>query len=865
MKGDLKTDSQLKFLRMPDQVFKVSYSKDHISKKYKTYHEGIITSDKGTVSLFDQGDANILFKSFTGRKYSVGETILLRNFHVEVQELIENELFVSGKVFAESFSFQTDLAKKTSSNSFKPSTNNSISLPPPPSAVKKFQPLQLKPPLVDRASVNAHAPSKDAIIKPVVTTTPKLGILPLGISSSSFVLEPGVKSSSDNLNSVTPRPVQIDSFLNSKLRPFQRDGVKFLYDCIKGQDFSSPSSTTPITGYGAILVDEMGLGKTLQTITLLYSLISLPSSHKSKVHKAIIVCPSTLVENWKKEIKKWLGDVRLKPLVVSTYGKLVLEGLQTFLHGNVNPVLIISYEMLRKYIDQFSNCKSVNLLICDEAHRLKSISQDNKTINALSMLTKKRILLTGTPIQNNLLELFGICSFANPGVLGSLQEFKKHYETGIKQSCELAFDKDDVNNESASELRSILSKFVLRRSSSTIEKYLPLKIDVQVFLELSELQKRLYSKVISYYNNDPSLSLNLIHLLRQICTHPDLVYLNLIDENGEKDSTTVISKKRPLKRDEESEDGEDTLDDDDGENLDTSLLSSKHILDDLRAIFPSDYMLGNPSSSSKLQFVHTLIQSIQESNKKTPSSIEKVVIVSNYTKTLDLVEKSLSQLSVSCLRLDGQVPGKKRIELVNEFNTFSNSNVLVFLLSSSAGGAGVNLIGGNHLVMLDSNWNPAIDFQAKARIWRMGQLKPCSIYSLISSYSLEEKVLQRHLMKMNLAEKLNLDTIANGNERIGNQPSSSSRFSVEELKALFRLDPSSFSGTGCDTRTALELNSTLRWPAFSLSHVSSLSSFPHIVNATSSLGSRVTYMKWELFNMNPVSEKQTITPTDSCR
>ncbi|XP_057818715.2 uncharacterized protein LOC131031584 [Cryptomeria japonica] len=222
-------------------------------------------------------------------------------------------------------------------------------------------------------------------------------------------------------------PIFIDPYLNTKLRPHQREGVKFLFECVMGlrsQDFQ-----------GCLLADEMGLGKTLQVITLIWTLFQQVSKVRLEFKRALVVCPLSLVQNWGNEVRKWLGVERLKAMVVHG-GSSSIDAKQQFIDfktGNVNPLLITSYELLRKYFDIIGSLK-LGLLVCDEAHRLKNCV-GNKTIDALAALQcPRRVLLTGTPVQNNLNEFYAMMEFANPNLLGPLSTFKRLYTEPIERS-----------------------------------------------------------------------------------------------------------------------------------------------------------------------------------------------------------------------------------------------------------------------------------------------------------------------------------------------------------------------------------------------------------------------------------------------
>uniref|UniRef100_A0A2C9VJK6 Helicase ATP-binding domain-containing protein n=1 Tax=Manihot esculenta TaxID=3983 RepID=A0A2C9VJK6_MANES len=219
-------------------------------------------------------------------------------------------------------------------------------------------------------------------------------------------------------------PIVVDPLLVQFLRPHQREGVQFMFECVSGLHSAANIN-------GCILADDMGLGKTLQSITLLYTLLGQGFDGKPMVKKAIIVTPTSLVSNWEAEIKKWVGErVKLIALCENSRDDVV-SGLDSFTGPRSTlQVLIVSYETFRMHSSKFSHSESCDLLICDEAHRLKNDQTlTNRALAALSC--KRRILLSGTPMQNDLEEFFAMVNFTNPGILGDAMYFRRHYEVSF--------------------------------------------------------------------------------------------------------------------------------------------------------------------------------------------------------------------------------------------------------------------------------------------------------------------------------------------------------------------------------------------------------------------------------------------------
>ncbi|VDN05600.1 unnamed protein product [Thelazia callipaeda] len=532
--------------------------------------------------------------------------------------------------------------------------------------------------------------------------------------------------------------VVVDPMLSSILRPHQREGVKFMYDCVTGARI--PSS------HGCIMADEMGLGKTLQCITLMWTLLRQGPDAKPTLSKAVIVCPSSLVKNWDKEIRKWLGG-RVNALAIDSGKKDEIDKTLGFLMRErfifqigvrcPTPVLIISYETFRLHVTVLLQ-KEIGLVICDEGHRLKN--SDNQTYQALSSLKcKRRVLISGTPIQNDLLEYYSLVNFVNPGLLGTASEFKRRFENVILRgrdanATELQREKGDA---ALAEMSSVVSKCIIRRTSALLTKYLPIKYELIVCCKLTGLQEKLYKQLIGTLSGNTkqkviegdkmtSTALSFITNLKKLCNHPQLIF------------------DKCQKREEGFE--------------------------DCLRLFPNDFGgKFEPALSGKMKVLDYLLAATRATTS------DKFVLVSNYTQTIDAFVELCQLRRYPYVRLDGSCSIKQRAKIVEQFNS-PESPEYVFLLSSKAGGCGLNLIGANRLVMFDPDWNPANDDQAMARVWRDGQKKNCFIYRLLATGSIEEKMFQRQAHKKALSSCV-VDEVSNV----------ARHFSKDQLRHLFNL------------------------------------------------------------------------------
>ncbi|KAA1471088.1 DNA repair protein, SNF2 family [Dentipellis sp. KUC8613] len=534
-------------------------------------------------------------------------------------------------------------------------------------------------------------------------------------------------------------PVVIDPRLSKVLRPHQVEGVKFLYKCTTGMVVENQ--------YGCIMADEMGLGKTLQCIALLWTLVKQsPHANKPTIDKCIIACPSSLVRNWANELVKWLGKDTIAALAVDGKGTKaeLLEKVARWVAASgrnvTQPVMIVSYETLRTLTTYLANCR-IGLLLCDEGHRLKN--SESLTFQALDSLdVKRRVILSGTPIQNDLSEYFSLLNFANPNFLGSKGDFRKNFENAIIRGRD-ADATDLVKAESEKKLKelgNLASKFIIRRTNDLLSKYLPVKYEQVVFCGLSDFQLALYRLFISspeikaLLRGAESQPLKAINILKKLCNHPELLDLprdlrgsdNLIPEGFCGAGADSNARNRG------------------GKSL------------DVHCEWSGKFLVLE-------RFLHRI---------RTETN-DKIVLISNYTQTLDIFERLLRSKKYGYFRLDGTMTINKRQKLVDQFNN-PEGKEFVFLLSSKAGGCGINLIGANRLILFDPDWNPAADQQALARVWRDGQKKECFVYRFISTGTIEEKIFQRQANKQALSSAV-----------VDEKEDTERHFSLDSLRQLF--------------------------------------------------------------------------------
>ncbi|XP_073258771.1 DNA repair and recombination protein RAD54B-like [Porites lutea] len=694
--------------------FNVVWGKMSKKKHKKWEGDGILITKGRTASLKDLEGKEIAkssgYKSSELEALQEGNTLCIGGKEMEVMGSIQAEDYLSGKCFQQSVQPSPSIPKPPSR---LPSKQKGL---PKPFVCNMKNGVVMETKKISTSRHDVNAPG--ALVMPRPSATHQLEINQEGLDIVDVVVDP---------------------YLSQHLRPHQREGVVFLYECVMGlRNFN---------GNGAILADDMGLGKTLQCISLLWTLYKQGMyGGQPTLKRTLIVTPGSLVKNWSCEFRKWLGNDRLKVYTV-TSEKRVKE----FINSPIYPVMIISYEMFLRSVEEIRSIK-FGLVICDEAHRLK-----NTTIKTATMIsglkTKRRILLTGTPIQNDLKEFHSLIDLCNPGILGTQSSFRRLYEEPIVrgQQPDATSEEQLLGQTRAAELNRLTSMFFLRRTSEVNSRYLPPKVESVVFCRPSLLQLSLYrhlltSRVVrsclTSYSSEGSRHLLCIGALKKLCNDPSLIYSDCQEAN-EVSNSWDIEEEASLY-----------------EGLDRS--------------FPADYNPGTFTTdhSGKLQVLAHLLAHMHRSG-------DRVVLVSNYTQTLDLLQRLCEQRGYEFLRLDGKTPTSKRQSLVDRFND-KHCKIFVFLLSSKAGGVGLNLIGASKLILFDIDWNPANDIQAMARVWRDGQKKTVYIYRLLTTGTIEEKIYQRQTAKQGLS-----GTVADAKETVKVE------FSRNELKDLFTLHENS--------------------------------------------------------------------------
>ena len=432
-----------------------------------------------------------------------------------------------------------------------------------------------------------------------------------------------------------------NQLINCQLRDYQEYGINFILTMFNKK-------------YNCILADEMGLGKTIQALAVVNYFVK-------KDFKILIVTPTSLILNWDEEIKKFLNGIEPAILIGNkNERKKIFNELK-------HNIYITSYELLKRDINLYEE-EQFDLFILDEAQYIKNHQTQN--YNVVSKIkAKHKLVLTGTPIENSVMDLWSLMNFIFPGYLGTNKTFIKKFKKDIQSN----------DQRKIKLFRNITSSFILRRLKSDVLE-LPDKNEKYIFIDMNEKQKKLYKKYEDYVNKKISNEdlnkieiLSMIMRLRQIANDPRLIKEEIMGE--------------------------------------------------------------------KVNKISELLLNIEG----------KVLIFSQFTTMLDLIQEELNKQKIENLILTGKTSKVERKKLVEKF---SENDIKVFLISLKAGGTGLNLVSANNVIIVDPWWNLSVQNQATDRVHRIGQTKEVNIIKLITKNSIEEKIVDIQNQKNELSNAL---------------------------------------------------------------------------------------------------------------
>ncbi|EEF44408.1 switch 2 [Ricinus communis] len=547
--------------------------------------------------------------------------------------------------------------------------------------------------------------------------------------------------------------VQVPASINCRLLEHQREGVKFLYKLYRNN-------------HGGVLGDDMGLGKTIQTIAFLAAVYGkdgestdstmLRDNQVRKQGPVLIVCPTSVIQNWEIELSRWAT------FNVSLYHGANRDLIREKLDAGGVEILITSFDTYRIHGNILSEFKW-EIVIVDEAHRLKN--EKSKLYEAcLEIKTQKRIGLTGTIMQNKIMELFNLFDWVAPGSLGTREHFREFYDEPLKHGQRATAPERFVRvaDERKGHLVAVLGKYMLRRTKEETIGHLMLgKEDNVVFCAMSELQKRVYKRMLQIpdiqclINKDLPCSCG--SPLRQVecCKRivPDgIIWPYLHRDNPEGCDSCPFCLVLPclVKLQQISNHLElikpNPRDEPDKQRKDAEFAS---------AVFGPDIDLvgGNAQTESFMGLSDVKhcgkMRALEKLMCSWASRGDKLLLFSYSVRMLDILEKFVIRKGYSFSRLDGSTPTNLRQSMVDDFN--SSPSKQVFLISTRAGGLGLNLVSANRVVIFDPNWNPAYDLQAQDRSFRFGQKRHVVVFRLLAAGSFEELVYSRQVYKQQLS------------------------------------------------------------------------------------------------------------------
>ncbi|XP_068081262.1 transcriptional regulator ATRX [Anabrus simplex] len=637
--------------------------------------------------------------------------------------------------------------------------------------------------------------------------------------------------------------VKVDEKLVPKLKPHQVKGVKFMWDAC----FESLKDIKTSKGSGCILAHCMGLGKTFQVVTLVHTVMKYKETN---INTVLILCPLSTVLNWVNEFNMWLRETNKVEEVdvyeISKY-KRIYERAHYLKDWHENGgVMVLGYDMFRNLtgmstkrarktaIEAFNTTlldPGPDLVVCDEGHLLKN--EDTALSKAVRRIrTLRRIVLTGTPLQNNLKEYHCMVQFVKPNLLGTRKEFLNRFVNPITNGQFEDSTSHDVKimKRRAHVLHKMLEGSVQRFDYSVLMPFLPPKHEYVMSLRLTELQSKLYQHYLTHLaqggsGNTGGKGAKLFadfQALQRIWTHPRVLQMNadkvaerklnettdesegslkdFITDGGDTTETSEMSSGSTSSSDEESSNSDIQCIDSNDENKtkkgkkeevvkkwQSSTRGRKKKVEEEKKEQGDENEKENEEKADPQEWWETYLKgeeldSIKESGKlmllfsilrESQKIGDKVLVFSQSLYSLDLIEYFLGRIDAAnqsgepdekldnhmdswsigldYFRLDGSTSSENRNAWCKIFNREDNYRARLFLISTRAGGLGINLYAANRVIIFDASWNPSHDVQSIFRIYRFGQKKPCYIYRFLALGTMEEKIYDRQIAKLSLS------------------------------------------------------------------------------------------------------------------
>ncbi|KAF9523106.1 SNF2 family DNA-dependent ATPase [Crepidotus variabilis] len=462
------------------------------------------------------------------------------------------------------------------------------------------------------------------------------------------------------------------SFIHGLMRPYQLQGLNWMVSLHHN-------------GLNGILADEMGLGKTLQTI----SFLSYLKHHRDTSGPHLVVVPKSTLQNWAREFQQWSPDFKIVTLAGTKDERA--EIISSRLIPQDFEVCITTYEMClieKSALKKFS----FEYIIIDEAHRIKNVDSILSQI-VRAFTSRGRLLITGTPLQNNLKELFSLLNFICPEIFVDYKDL----DSFLHKDSTSTEDEDEKSKKVVEALHKILRPFLLRRVKSDVEKSLLPKKEINIYVGLTEMQRKWYRSVLEKdidavngltgKKEGKTRLMNMVMQLRKVTCHPYLF---------------------------------------DGAEPGPPYTTDEHLV----------------QNSGKMIILDKLLSKMKENGSR-------VLIFSQMSRVLDILEDYCLFRTYKYCRIDGGTAHEDRIAAIDDYNR-PGSEKFIFLLTTRAGGLGINLTTADIVVLYDSDWNPQADLQAMDRAHRIGQTKQVYVFRFITEGSVEERMLERAAQKLRL-------------------------------------------------------------------------------------------------------------------
>jgi SNF2 family DNA or RNA helicase len=515
------------------------------------------------------------------------------------------------------------------------------------------------------------------------------------------------------------------------IKKHQVEGVRFLWNQIVMDSQ---------VRQGCLLAHTMGLGKTMQIITLLMVIADAAASDDQSISgqipedlkesRTLILVPSGLVNNWIEELQNWtsvghgLGDFVKIHSDLSPVDRI--EIIRDW--SNYGGVLVMGYELFKGFVDVEGSISEdllnkPNIVVADEAHMLKNPNSQIHKATA-QFRTHSRIALTGSPLANNVLEYHSMINWVAPNYLSDLKEFRQDYAVPIEAG--LSSDSTSSERRRALTKLQVLKKTVAtkvhRRTIAVLKEDIPAKMEFVIHVPLTDIQRQAYETYMRFHSANSSYANNArgfatLNILALLCNHPACFRTRLIEAKNKKGATT-------------------------DEVAGNAALPPQLVSEELQLLPNED--IDTEIYSWKIPLLN---QILDESAKLG----DRVLIFSQSIPTLNYLEKIFRKRRRHFLRLDGATPINRRQNMVKDFN---QNQFDVFLISTNAGGLGLNIVGANRVVIFDFKYNPQNEQQAVGRAYRLGQEKPVFVYRFVCGGTFEEKMQNKGVFKMQLASRV---------------------------------------------------------------------------------------------------------------